>query len=377
MVLAKKPPMGWNSWNTFGANIDHELICQTADVMAKEGYLEAGYDTLVIDDGWQAYGRSADGHLLVDEKRFPYGMKAVADYVHSKGLKFGIYSAAGVKTCQERPGSYGYEYIDAQDFADWGVDFLKYDLCRFSGSANMISAYFTMSMALKATGRDIVYSVASNGEGEPMKWARAIGAHMYRSTGDIQDCFESIRRIALSQLDVLSESATGCYNDPDMLTVGMHGKGYAANGGCSIEEYWTHFGIWCMYSVPLMLGADLRTLDAETKALLLNKDLIAINQDEESRVPYFEKNVRCGHKNKLVLFKMLADNRFALGFFNMNDTETRLDAFFTDYGMPARCGYGLRLKDVRTGEDVGVHKDYFSVNLQPHTCKIYIGTMEK
>ena len=133
-----------------------------------------------------------------------------------------------------------------------------------------------MSMALKATGRDIVYSVASCGEGEPAKWARAIGAHMYRSTNDIQDCFESIRRGALSQLDFLSESAIGCYNDPDMLTVGMHGKGYAANGGCTIEEYWTHFGIWCMYSVPLMIGADIRNLDAETKALLLNKDLIFI-----------------------------------------------------------------------------------------------------
>lgn len=377
MILAKTPPMGWNSWNTFGANIDHELICRTADTMVAEGYLDAGYDTLVIDDGWQAYQRSQDGHLLADKERFPYGMKAVADYVHSKGLKFGIYSAAGVKTCQERPGSFGYEYIDAQDFADWGVDYLKYDLCRFSGSGKIIPAYFTMSMALKATGRDIVFSVATCGEGEPAKWARAIGAHLYRSTGDIQDCFESIKKIALTQIDNLSESGIGCYNDPDMLTVGMHGKGYAANGGCTMDEYLVHFGIWCMFSVPLMIGADIRKLDEETKKLLLNKDLIAINQDPESRFPYYERNARNSDKNKFVLFKVLSNHRFALAYFNMYDRETQLDALFTDYGMPARCGVGLHLKDVITGEDIGVHKDYLSIKLPAHSCRIFIGTLEK
>lgn len=377
MTTVKKPPMGWNSWNTFGKEIDAKLICETADLMVSEGYLDAGYDTLVIDDGWQEEFRSKDGHLLASKKAFPDGIKVVADYVHSKGLKFGIYSAAGVKTCIGRPGSFGYEYVDAQDFADWGVDYLKYDLCHFAGCGNIISAYFNMSMALKATGRDIVFSVATCGEGEPAKWARAIGAHLYRSTGDIQDCFESFKRIAVTQLDNLSESATGCYNDPDMLVVGMKGKGYAANGGCTEDEYLIHFGLWCMYSVPLMIGADIRNLDEKYKRLLLNKELIAINQDEEGRFPYFERKSRYSSKEKLILFKVLSANRFAFGFFNLTENDGKLDAYFCDYGLPAYSNMGLRLKDVVSGEDLGVHKDFLSVNLKKHSCRIFIATIEK
>ena len=191
-----KPSMGWNTWNTFGANINEKMILEMADVMVSEGYLDAGYDTLVIDDAWQADERSADGHLAIDAEKFPNGIKYVADYVHSKGLKFGIYSAAGVRTCCNKPGSFGYEYVDAQDFADWGVDYLKYDLCHFPGAGDRKVAYLTMSMALKATGRDIVYSAAICGEAEPGTWLRSVGAHNYRMSGDIVDTFGSIKFIA-------------------------------------------------------------------------------------------------------------------------------------------------------------------------------------
>ncbi len=374
--MVNKPPMGWNSWNTFGMNIDEKLICEMADVMADEGYLDAGYDTLVIDDGWQADFRSSDGHLQADLIRFPNGIKPVADYVHSKGLKFGIYSAAGVKSCGNKPGSYGHEYTDAQDFADWGVDYLKYDLCHFPGCGNKKSAYITMSMALKTVGRDIVYSGAICGEEEPGDWMRSIGAHLYRSTGDIQDSFASIRKIAISQRDQLCKSAQGCYNDPDMLVVGMRGEGYAANGGCTNDEYLIHFGIWCMYSVPLMIGADLRKIDPFCKKLLLNKDLIAIDQDPECRPPYFEKNSRYARDERMVLFKMLADNRFALGFFNLTDAESKMQVYMADIGLPTHSGKGLHLIDVMSGEDLGIHKDFFSPILPTHSCRIFLATIE-
>ena len=375
-MMVTKPPMGWNSWNTFGMNINEELIREMADVMANEGYLEAGYDTLVIDDGWQADFRSADGHLQADPIRFPSGIKPVADYVHSKGLKFGIYSAAGVKSCGNKPGSFGHEFTDARDFADWGVDYLKYDLCHFPGCGNKKSAYLTMSMALKTVDREIVYSGAICGEEEPGTWMRSIGANLYRSTGDIQDSFESIRRIAISQRDKLCESAPGCYNDPDMLVIGMRGEGYAANGGCTDDEYLIHFGIWCMYSVPLMIGADLRKIDPFCKQLLLKKELIAINQDPECRPPYFEKNSRYSHDQRMVLFKMLADNQFALGFFNLTDAESKMQVYMSDIGLPTHSDKGLHLVDIISGEDLGVHKDFFSPILQKHTCRIFKATIE-
>lgn len=376
MVLAKRPPMGWNSWNTFGTDISESLICRMADILASEGYLEAGYDTLVVDDGWQSAARTADGHLSADPVKFPRGMKAVADYVHGRGLKFGIYSAAGVETCAGYPGSFGHEFTDARDFAAWGVDYLKYDLCHFPGSGNMQSAYLTMSMALKCSGRDIVYSGATCGEGDAKLWMRSVGAHLYRTTGDIQDSFASVKRHAVFSLDDLGLSAPGCFADPDMLVVGMRGKGYAADGGCTAEEYLTHFGIWCMYSVPLMIGADLRAIDADCKKILLNKNLIAIDQDEECRPPYFEKRSRYSDKEKLILLKILEGNRFAIGFFNLTDNDGALHAYFSDMGLPVYSGRGFRLKDLVTGEDVGVHRDFFSVRLNRHACKIYLATVE-
>lgn len=382
-MLAKTPPMGWNSWNTFGENINEKLIIETADVMANEGFLEAGYEYLVIDDCWAMRERDENGFLVPDPEKFPHGMKYVADYVHSKGLKFGMYSCAGVLTCAGYPSSFDYEYLDARTFADWGVDFLKYDFCNFPSTADCKHRYRRMSMALKATGREILFSACNWGVEEPWKWMKSIGAHMYRSTGDIQDNYQSFKEIALSQIDNLPYSSFGSFNDPDMLIVGMYGKGNVGFGGCTDLEYQTHFALWCMFGVPLMMGGDMRDMSEASRKLLLNKDLIAIDQDEECRPaaivssgPYSKDHGPC-----LAMFRHLSNGEFALAFFNFGDVDDHEIAYygfsFDDIGIPRDSGYGLELTDVITGENIGVKKDTFIPSLKAHACKVYRAKLAK
>ncbi len=370
-MLAKKPPMGWNSWNTFGPNISEQLILETADAMIAQGYRDAGYEYLVIDDCWSLKERDAEGRLVADPEKFPHGIKYVADYVHSKGLKFGMYSCAGVRTCAGYPASYDHEYADAQTFADWGVDFLKYDFCNFPAVGNCKNRYHRMSMALKATGRPILFSACNWGVEEPWKWMGAVGAHMYRSTGDITDNFKSFKDIALSQIGNLSMSGSGCFNDPDMLIVGMYGKGNVGLGGCTDVEYRTHFALWCLFGVPLMMGGDIRTLNDVSRALLLNRELIAINQDEECRAPY----CAAAHDDHYFFVRHLANNEFALAYFNLSDNPQPVNGSFgcsfDEIGIPYGCGYGLELTDVFTGENLGIKRDYFIPALEAHGCQMY------
>lgn len=374
-LLAQKPPMGWNSWNTFGEHISEDLIKETADVMARD-YLKAGYEYLVIDDCWSLMERDEAGRLVADPKKFPHGMKAVADYVHSKGLKFGMYSCAGVRTCAGYPSSYDHEFVDAATFAGWGVDFLKYDFCNFPTTGDCRMRYQMMSMALKASGRDILFSACNWGVEEPWHWMRSAGAHMYRSTGDIQDNFVSFTDIVKSQLDKFCDSAPGCYNDIDMLTVGMYGKGNVGLGQpCSDSEYKMQFALWCMLSAPLMMGADLRNLSETAKALMLNQELIRINQDPECRPPIVVSKVSEWGES-YVLFKHLADNQFALGLFNFSDKKRRVQAIFADFGLPESAGYGLELKDAFTGEEAGLCHDYLIRELESHDCTVLVGRMK-
>ena len=264
-MLASRPPLGWNSWNTFGEHISDALIREMADFMVDQGWLAAGYNYLVIDDCWSLRDRDENGLLVPDPAKFPHGMKDLADYVHSKGLKFGMYSCAGVMTCAGYPSSYDHEFVDAQTFASWGVDFLKYDFCNFPESGDCRNRYQTMAMALKASGRDILFSACNWGRHDPWKWMRSRGAHMYRSTGDIMDNYVSFTDIFKSQLDNLCMSGTDCFNDMDMLTVGMCGKGNVGFGKvCTYEEYRMQFALWCLCGVPLMMGADLRSLSRNT-----------------------------------------------------------------------------------------------------------------
>lgn len=218
-MIKNTPPMGWNSWNTFGADINEKLIFETADKMVETGLLDAGYDYLVIDDCWSLKERDNDGRLVADPEKFPHGMKAVADYVHSKGLKFGMYSCAGNLTCAGYPGSFEHEFTDAGTFAEWGVDFLKYDYCYHSNIIHGKYLYRRMGLALKNCGRDILFSACSWGADNTAEWMRETGANMWRSTGDIFDTWESIKKLTEEQDAILPYGGAGCFNDMDMLVV--------------------------------------------------------------------------------------------------------------------------------------------------------------
>lgn len=374
MLPIKTPPMGWNSWNTFGRDINEQLIFEMADAMVEKGYRDAGYEYLVIDDCWSAKERDENGLLVAHPEKFPHGMKAVADYVHEKGLKFGIYSCAGTQTCDSHPGSFDHEYSDAAQFASWGVDFLKYDFCFFPQSGNCINAYHTMSMALKASGRDILFSPCNWGVNEPWTWMRSIGATMYRSTGDIQDNYVSMRDILISQLGNFNLSAPYCYNDMDMLVVGMNGKGNVALGGMTETEYRTHFAAWCFFGVPLMMGADLRSVDDTSRLLMQNRELLAINQDAECRPPFFvfkEEN-----NQRIAAIRHLSDGSFALGCFNLSDMDRYFSIFLKDIGIPLHSGCKVELTNIFTGETT-YHTENAHQPVFAHDCAILRGRIIK
>jgi alpha-galactosidase len=278
--LALTPPMGWNSWNTFQTNINEQLVKGIADVMGSSGMKDAGYSYIVLDDGWMSMERDKKtGDLIADPKKFPHGMKALADYVHSKGLKFGLYNCAGTKTCAGYPGTRGYEYQDARLYASWDVDYLKFDWCNTEG-INAKEAYTTMSKALKAAGRPIVFSLCEWGTNKPWEWAAPVG-HLWRTTGDISNLFDGIldhgnwqqlgiMRIVDLQDAIRKYAGPGHWNDPDMLEVG---------NGLTTAENRTHFSAWCMLAAPLIAGNDLRKMNSDTRMILTNKDVIAIDQD--------------------------------------------------------------------------------------------------
>lgn len=387
-MIAAKPPMGWNSWNTFGNDISEELIFQTADMMVNEGYKDAGYEYLVIDDCWSLKERDAQGNLVADPAKFPHGMKAVADYVHEKGLKFGMYSCAGILTCAGYPSSYDHEFQDAKQFAEWGVDFLKYDFCNFPDNADCINRYHIMSMALKASGREILFSACNWGQEAPWNWMRSIGVHMYRSTGDIFDNFNSFMNIFQSQMEHFCQSGPYCFNDIDMMTVGMYNKGNVAIGKpCTDGEYRMQFSLWCLASVPLMMGADIRNIKPEMKELLQNKELIAINQDPECRPPFLvnKAGVLVPVENKedavepfrmipdklLTFIKHLSNNEFVIAYYNLSEQQQNINCIFADAGLPYTSGYGFSMTDIFTGEELGVKRDYYIASVPGHDCRLY------
>lgn len=383
------PPMGWNSWNTFGNDISDELIRTTARAMKDKGYLDAGYRYIVIDDCWSLMERDAQGRLVPDPAKFPHGMKALADYVHDLGFLFGMYSCAGVRTCAGYPSSFDHEFVDAKTFAEWGVDYLKYDFCNFPSSAEGKNRYATMSMALKASGRDILFAACNWGVDKPWQWMKSLGAHMYRSTGDIQDNFKSFSSIALSQLDNFCMSGQDCFNDIDMLTVGMYGKGNVALGrACTDEEYQTQFALWCMLGAPLMLGGDVRAMNGFCEKLVLNRNLLRINQDSECRPPYVAYRGRVFYNGPdaenhweeypdggLTLFRHLSGNEFAIGYFNLSPRPAEIPFTFADAGLPYGSGVALELTDAITGEKLGVRRDYCNFWLEAHCSRVLLARL--
>ncbi len=311
--LAPTPPMGWNSWNIFNCDIDEWKVKAMADAMASNGMKDAGYQYVVIDDCWQV-ARDKDGYVIADSARFPSGIRALANYVHSKGLKFGIYSCGGRLTCQHRPGGAGYEAKDAQRYAEWGVDYLKYDWCNSDGLTSQVQ-YSTMRDALHKADRPIVFSLCEWGSTRPWLWADTVG-HLWRTTGDIGPHFlrhHGVLDIFDAQSKIRKYNKPNAWNDPDMLEVG--------NKGLSFIESRTHFTLWCMMAAPLMSGNDLRSMQPDILKVLTNKDAIDIDQDKLGVQCFLWKKI-----NGIEIWvKPLADGDFAMCFLNRSNKTKELD----------------------------------------------------
>jgi len=368
--LAPTPPMGWNSWNTFQTNIDEKLLHDMVDTYVASGMREAGYKYFTLDDGWMTMERDKNGQLEADPKKFPSGIKAFADYVHSKGLKFGIYNCAGDKTCAGYPGTRGHEYEDARLYASWGVDLLKYDWCN-TDSLNAREAYITMARALQATGRPILFSLCEWGNHRPWLWANGVG-EMYRATGDITANFDKDKHMgtwtALSVLTILDKqpairqyNGPNHWNDPDMLEVG---------NGMSFAEDKAHFTMWCMLSAPLVAGNDLRKMSPQTKSILTNKDLIAIDQDALGIAAY-----RGAAVNGLETWvKPLKNNQWAICFLNRSDKAQDVVYDFAKNPLNDNFskrtaefnGTTYRLHDVWGDKDAGTTKSTFKRSIPAH-----------
>ncbi len=380
--LAMTPPMGWNSWNGFGKKVSEQLIKETADSLVSTGLKDAGYTYLVIDDYWHGGRDSVNNLLFPDPERFPSGMKALADYVHSKGLRLGIYSDAGKMTCGDQPGSYGYEEKDAKLFAEWGIDFLKYDYCYCNdyGSENndykmAIDRYKKMGDALKATGRPILYSICEWGPRSPWLWGKEVGGHMWRTSYDVHDFWDTPRNEdspigILTSLDVVSNldrfAGPGGWNDPDMLVVGLNNTGNVRGGGCNEIEYRTQMSMWCMLAAPLMIGCDIRKMDAATKTILLNKDIISIDQDTLGK-----QGFRVFRRDGIEVFKKpLSGDRVAIAFLNRNSESNNISLLYKDMELDSKINYSIydvwEHKKVEQPERIG------SIRLKSHECKVFI-----
>jgi alpha-galactosidase len=363
-TLALTPPMGWNSWNCFHCDIDEQKVRSIADLIVENGMKDVGYEYVVIDDCWQI-SRDENGEIVADPERFPSGIKALADYIHSKGLKFGLYSCAGTLTCAGRPGGRGHEFQDARTYARWGVDFLKYDWCNNEGQ-NSRAAYLTMSDALKASGRPILFSLCEWGSTQPWHWAKGIG-QMWRTTGDIIPNFNGKLYwggLGVCEIIDINEplhyaAGPGHWNDPDMLQVG--------NDGLSIEENRSHFTMWCVMASPLIAGNDLRKVSPEVLEILKNKEVIAINQDKLGSQG--RRQITMGDRE--VWLKKLSDGEVAVCFFNRGETIWKFD-----YDLSTQLrdnAYGINftntvyaVRDLWKHKDIGKSNAKLSFEVQPH-----------
>jgi len=356
--VAATPPMGWNSWNHFAAKVDDATIRAQADAMVSTGMRDAGYVYVNIDDTWEGQ-RDAQGFIHPNSK-FP-DMKALAGYVHSKGLKLGIYSSPGPKTCAGYEGSYGHEQQDAETYASWGIDYLKYDLCSLhdrmeqAGSPEaahqiMVDAYVKMRDALRRTGRPIVYSFCQYGFDAVWRWGAQAGANLWRTTGDIKDNYGRIAEIGFGQAGLAKFAGPGHWNDPDMLEVG--------NGGMTTEEYRTHMSLWAILAAPLLAGNDLTRMTPQALALLTNREVIAIDQD-----PAGKQGDRFSAEGPMEIWvRPLADGSKAVGLFNRQDHPLDMQADFHALGFPG----SVRVRDVWRAKDLGRMSAPYNVRVPGH-----------
>lgn len=367
--LAMTPPMGWNSWNTFETQIDEKLVMETAGIMVASGMKAAGYTYIVLDDGWMARERDTDGNLVPDPVKFPNGMKAVVDYVHSKGLKFGLYNCAGTKTCAGYPGTRGYEYQDARFYAALGIDFLKYDWCN-TGGINAKEAYATMSAALKTAGRPIVFSLCEWGDNQPWEWAAPVG-NLWRISGDIYPCFDcefrhpenwsswGVMKIAEMRTGIRKYAGPDHWNDFDMMEVG--------NGMTQAEDR-SHFSLWSMFDSPLIAGNDLRKMNEETRQILTNREVISLNQDKLG-IPAFRYASENGIETWI---KPLSDGEWAFLFLNRSDKTAKVDFDWKktiedpDFGFTFDGTVKYSIRDLWKKADAGTTSRRFTAEIGPH-----------
>jgi len=380
--MALTPPMGWNSWNPFGQGVNEQVIRETADAMVSSGLKEAGFAYLVIDDYWQGERDTASGILNYNAERFPSGIKDLADYVHSKGLKFGIYSDAGTMTCGDQPASFGYEQNDARMFAEWGVDYLKYDYCYCPDYASLnndyktaIARYKAMGDAIKATGRPIIYSICEWGPRSPWLWGKEVGGHLWRTSYDVGDKWDEPRNESsqigiLTSIDVMMDlerfAGPGGWNDPDMLVIGLKNSGFIKGGGCTAEEYRTQMSMWCMLAAPLMMGCDVRNMDETTKSILLNKDIIEIDQD-----PLGKQGFRVYRKDGIEAFKKpLSGDRVAIAILNRNSGNNKTALSYKEMELDTNAQYNIF--DVWEHKEVNQPAGMLSAELKSHECDVFV-----
>jgi alpha-galactosidase len=362
--LALTPPMGWNTWNTFAGDCNEALVKQTADAMVANGMRDAGYIYIVVDDCWSKKDRDADGNLVADPVKFPSGMKALGDYLHSKGFKFGMYNCAGKTTCGGYPGGRGHEFQDARYYASCGIDYLKYDWCDH-GTANGPETYRIMSDALKATGRPIVFSLCEWGQNQPWLWAAPVG-HLWRTTGDIgpgyiasgKNKWEHGWKTLLDMNVGLDQYAgPGHWNDADMLEVGAKGLTLAESRG--------HFSMWCMIASPLIAGNDVRTMKPEIQAILTNKDVIAIDQDVAGHEGFrFRVD-----PDKEIWAKQLSNKEWAVAVLNTGDKPASLKLDMKELTFLTEQYYDVT--NVWSAKAEGTQNDPHVAMLDSHDVALY------
>lgn len=373
--LASTPPMGWNSFNTFGCEPNEQLIMNSADYLVSTGLRDAGYVYINIDDGWMSDERDSEGNLIPDKSKFPNGMKVVTDYIHLKGLKAGTYLGCGQKTYGEKPGSLGYEERDAALIAQQGFDLLKYDYRELPGdpeNRNVKADYITMKKALQKTGRQILFSICEHGKSEPWKWGAEVG-HMWRTSPDIKDSFDEDINWGWSINHIIDEKNEQTYsfagpdgwNDPDMLVVGLNGVNTWMGPGCTTEQYRSHFSIWCLSAAPLLIGCDIRKMDETTKSILTNRELISINQDPLGKQGYVVKR-----KDGVDYWvKELSGDSCAIGLFNRIDIPNKGNISLEELGLQSEMKKIIGV-DLWTGEQVIIKDSSIKRDLRAHQCVV-------
>jgi alpha-galactosidase len=363
-TLALTPPMGWNSWNCWGLSVSDEKVKSSAQAMIDKGLIDHGWTYMNIDDGWEEPQRDKDGHVVPNGK-FP-DMHALGDWLHDKGLKFGIYSSPGPLTCGGYLGSWQHEQQDAATYASWGIDYLKYDWCSYDGivkqdttRAAYIKPYRVMQAALRSVQRDIVYSLCQYGMKDVWKWGATVDGQSWRTTEDIEDTWESLSRIGFHQAPLYPYAGPGRWNDPDMMIVGEVGWGQSLHASrLTPDEQYTHVSLWCLLSAPLLIGCDISRLDAFTLNLLTNDEVLAVDQDILGR-----QARRLIKKDRYeVWVKQLEDGSKAVGIFNVDTHSNLINIDFSELGI----GNGMHIRDLWRQKDLGVFQAAYSAQIPPH-----------